>query len=214
MARKKGNKFYTVWKGHTTGVFKTWAECQLQIKNFKGCQYKSFSTEEKAQEALRGEYKDYLNITPITDFKGPVKDALISDYPASSSIAVDAASSGNPGTMEYRGVDIKTKKVLFHKGPFKEATNNIGEFLALVHGLAFLKQQRRSCDIYSDSRTAIKWVSKKKCNTSLTLTKNNQNVFELISKAEKWLKKNSVSNRILKWETKKWGEVPADFGRK
>ena len=59
------------------------------------------------------------------------------------SIAVDAACSGNPGNMEYRGVYTKTKEQIFHQGPFPQGTNNIGEFLALVHGLAFFKKRRQ-----------------------------------------------------------------------
>jgi hypothetical protein len=37
---------------------------------------------------------------------------------------------------------------------------------------------------------------------------------EMIERAEKWLKENRYSNKIVKWETELWGEVPADFGRK
>lgn len=43
--------------------------------------------------------------------------------------------------MEYRGVDTKTRKQIFIQGPFEEGTNNIGEFLAIVHGLALLKKR-------------------------------------------------------------------------
>jgi ribonuclease HI len=35
-----------------------------------------------------------------------------------------------------------------------------------------------------------------------------------MERAEKWLLSNEFSNEILKWETKAWGEIPADFGRK
>ncbi|MFT7665899.1 MAG: ribonuclease HI, partial [Patiriisocius sp.] len=130
------------------------------------------------------------------------------------SIAVDAACSGNPGTMEYRGVDTQTQKQLFHQGPFYQGTNNVGEFLALVHGLAYLKMQKSDRIIYSDSRIAMGWVKKKKCNTKLKKTKKNDPIFELIARAERWLKNNSYSSIMIKWETKAWGEIPADFGRK
>jgi len=116
--------------------------------------------------------------------------------------------------MEYRGVDTQTQRQLFHQGPFDQATNNVGEFLALVHGLAFLKKEKSDRIIYSDSRTAIGWVKKKKCNTKLQKTTKNEVIFELISRAELWLKNNSYSSFIVKWETKAWGEIPADFGRK
>ena len=134
--------------------------------------------------------------------------------PNYNSISVDAASSGNPGKMEYRGVDTKTKKQLFIQGPFEEGTNNIGEFLAIVHGLAFLKQQSSNRIIYTDSKTAMSWVRKKACNSKLQRNEKNKPVFELVNRAVKWLKENTYSTTIVKWETKAWGEIPADFGRK
>jgi len=130
------------------------------------------------------------------------------------SIAVDAASSGNPGRMEYRGVDTQTGKVLFTQGPFERGTNNIGEFLAVVHGLALLKKEGSDRILYSDSRIAIGWVNKKKCGTKLVLNSSNKILFDLIERAESWLKENTYTTLIVKWETKAWGEIPADFGRK
>lgn len=127
---------------------------------------------------------------------------------------MDAASSGNPGKMEYRGVDTKTKKQLFIQGPFEEGTNNIGEFLAIVHGLAFLKQHNSDRIIYTDSKTAMSWVKKKSCNTKLERNQKNKTLFELVDRAVNWLKENNYTTTIVKWETKAWGEIPADFGRK
>ncbi|HLT51398.1 MAG TPA: hypothetical protein VKZ93_05545, partial [Arenibacter sp.] len=115
---------------------------------------------------------------------------------------------------EYRGVDTRTKKELFRQGPFKQGTNNIGEFLALVHGLAYLKKHDSDRIIYTDSRTAISWVRKKKCNSLLPETPNNKDVFELVDRAVNWLENNTYQTVIVKWETKAWGEIPADFGRK
>ena len=116
--------------------------------------------------------------------------------------------------MEYRGVNTKTKKELFKQGPFPEGTNNIGEFLALVHGLAVLKDKNSDLIIYTDSKTAMSWVKKKTCNTKLQPNDKNKPVFDLVERALIWLKNNSYSTVIVKWETKAWGEIPADFGRK
>ena len=130
------------------------------------------------------------------------------------SLSVDAACSGNPGLMEYRGVYTKTKEEIFRQGPFKEGTNNIGEFLALVHGLAYLKQIKSALPLYTDSVTAMSWVRAKKCRTKLEKSDKNAALFELVVRAENWLKKNEYTTTILKWETPVWGEIPADFGRK
>lgn len=130
------------------------------------------------------------------------------------SLSVDAACSGNPGSMEYRGVYMKTKEEVFHVGPFQNGTNNIGEFLAIVHGLMWIKQRNFSIPIYSDSKVAILWVHNKKCRTKLKLNDENKSIFNLIERSETWLEKNSYNTQIFKWDTQKWGEILADFKRK
>ncbi len=211
MAKKK--KFYVVWKGKRPGIYGSWQECFELIKGFKGAQYMAFATKAEAEEAFNSNYNAYKG-KGKAEAELSAKDLLKIGTPNYHSIAVDAASSGNPGTMEYRGVDTKTRKVLFKQGPFKQGTNNIGEFLALVHGLAYLKQRKSDRVIYSDSRIAIAWVRKKSCNTQLKKSKVNKPVFDLIQRAEEWLKANTYKTPIVKWETKAWGEIPADYGRK
>ena len=211
---KKKKKYYTVWKGHKTGVFERWDDCKAQIKDFKGAQYKSFSTFEAAKKAYKDGPKDYIGKSKSFKSELTAEQLKKIGQPNYNSIAVDAASSGNPGKMEYRGVDTKTKKQLFIQGPFEEGTNNIGEFLAIVHGLAFLKQHNSDRIIYTDSKTAMSWVRKKMCNSKLERNAKNKPVFDLVDRAVKWLKENDYSTTIVKWETKAWGEIPADFGRK
>ncbi|MBT8255619.1 MAG: ribonuclease H family protein [Bacteroidia bacterium] len=211
MAKKE--KFYVVWFGNPTGIFGSWEECQRSIKGVKGAQYKSFETFAEAKEAYGKEYQDYKGKSSKNKTLTKAELAAIGE-PDLYSIAVDAASSGNPGLMEYRGVDTQTHEELFRQGPFQQGTNNVGEFLALVHGLAYLNQMKSDRKIYSDSRIAMGWVKKKKCNTKLKKTSKNEKLFELISRAETWLKKNAYDTKVLKWETKAWGEIPADFGRK
>ena len=211
---KKKKKYYTVWKGHHPGIFESWDDCKAQIKNFEGDQYKSFDTFEAAKQALKGNYFDYISKKGV--FKSELSQAQIEKIgqPNINSISVDAASSGNPGKMEYQGVDTQTKKQLFHQGPFEEGTNNIGEFLAIVHALALLKKHNSDKIIYTDSKTAISWVKKKTCNTKLKRSAKNQKLFELVDRAVNWLNTNTYTTPIAKWETKAWGEIPADFGRK
>lgn len=210
----KKKKYYTVWKGHKTGVFDSWKICKKQINDYQGAQYKSFQTIEAAQEALAGNYFDYIGKNKSFSSALSSEQLKRIGQPNYNSISVDAASSGNPGKMEYRGVDTKTKKQLFIQGPFEEGTNNIGEFLALVHGLAILKKNNSDRILYTDSRTAMSWVKKKTCNTKLKQNNKNKPVFDLIERAVDWLKHNTYNTVIVKWETKAWGEIPADFGRK
>ncbi|MGR7812689.1 ribonuclease H1 domain-containing protein [Lacinutrix undariae] len=211
---KKKKKYYTVWKGHKTGVFDSWNDCKAQIKDYPSAQYKSFPTFETAKKALDSNYFDFIGKNKSFKSELTAEQLKKIGQPNYNSIAVDAASSGNPGIMEYRGVDTKSKKQLFIQGPFAQGTNNIGEFLALVHGLAFLKQHNSDRILYTDSRIAMSWITKKTCNTKLVRSEKNKPVFDLVDRAIDWLKNNTYKTTIVKWETKAWGEIPADFGRK
>ena len=218
MAKKK--KFYVVWNGLTPGIYLSWDACQAQIKGVKGAVYKSFDSKEEAERAYASPAYEYMRKgAPSNSPKGENSNSA---KPASSplggrrggpALAVDAACSGNPGPMEYRGVYLGDGKEIFHFGPV-HGTNNIGEFLAIVHALALLDKQGLKMTIYSDSRTAIGWVRKKCCKTQLERNETTEQLFQLIERAEAWLKSHRVTNPIVKWETDQWGEIPADFGRK
>lgn len=202
-------KFYVVWKGREVGVYRTWKECEQMIKGYEGARYKSFETEQQAREAFAG------GIPPYNPFgASSVKKKTLVANPILNSICVDAACSGNPGVMEYRGVSTAARTELFHQGPFPEGTVNIGEFLAIVHGLSYLKNRGFLIPVYSDSMTAIKWVRDKKANTKLQRNSKNSELFDLVVRAENWLKANTYDNPVLKWDTSAWGEIYADFGRK
>ncbi|RDB03304.1 ribonuclease H1 domain-containing protein [Runella aurantiaca] len=210
MAKKQ--KYYVVWEGRKRGVFTDWTDCEAQIKGFPEAKFKSFDTIKEAEEALKENY--WAFISPKTA-KAPLKEAPANiGNPNLESIAVDAAWNTATGDVEYQGVYLRTGQKIFHQGPFRDGTNNIGEFLAIVHGLAYLQKHQSNLPIYSDSRTAISWIKRKHANTKLEVTPANKQIFELLQRAEEWLSKNKFTNQILKWETEYWGENPADFGRK
>lgn len=209
MAKKK--KYYVVWQGATPGIYDSWDKCQLQIKGYPQAKYKSFESLEKAEKAFKGNFANYYSKpTRSSDVQKsrPSRSQIIWD-----SISVDAACSGNPGVMEYQGVDTKTKFRYFHQ-KFALGTNNIGEFLAIVHALAMFEKQGKTTPIYTDSRNAMIWVKNKKCKTTLERNHRTEELYQLIERAEIWLKTHTWRNQILKWETEAWGEIPADFGRK
>jgi len=193
-----GKKYYVIWVGRKTGIFTSWEECKLHIEGYNNARYKSFSSLSEAELAYGGK---------------TLSKTLTSSSFIKNSLSVDAACSGNPGVMEYQGVNTETKEVWFHQ-KYELGTNNIGEFLALVHGLAELKKRNLTIPIYTDSKTAISWIKQKTCKTKLEQSPKTQILFEIVRRAEKWLKTNDFNTTILKWETKEWGEIPADFGRK
>lgn len=199
-------KYYVVWKGRIPGIYQTWAEAKEQIDKFENAVYKAFTNSEQAREAFEEDYRKYL----LPKSKCPQEQSTF----INEAIAVDAACSGNPGKLEYQGVYVKTRKQIFYQGTFEQGTNNIGEFLALVHALAYCKKNNLILPIYSDSVNAIIWVKQKKAKTKLFRTAQNEQLFELIARAENWLQYNNYENKIMKWNTEVWGEIPADFGRK
>lgn len=210
MGNKK--KFYVVWEGNEPGIYESWTECQQQIKGFPGAIYKSFKSKEEALNAFYGDFSDHLGKSKDKPKQNKIS---FSSQIEKNSWSVDAACSGNPGDMEYRGVWTETGEEIFKQGPFKKGTNNIGEFLAIVHALALLKKQNNSERIiYTDSKTAMAWIRNKKVKTTLEKDATNAILFELMDRGINWLKSNTYKNPIVKWETKEWGEIPADFGRK
>ncbi len=214
MVRKK---YYVVWEGLAPGIYDTWEECQLQTAGYKGARFKSFSTLEEATEAYRGNPSDYMGL-----FRAMAqRNTQIVNYSAipeirADAIAVDAACSHNPGPVEYRGVRVATGEVLFKVGPFSGGSNNIGEYLAIIHAAALLARAGDfATPVYSDSRTALSWVRRGGNKSKIAHTAANAPLMDLLARADAWLKTNGpIRNPLLKWDTDNWGEIPADFGRK
>lgn len=203
----KPQKYYVVWEGKVPGIYRTWDACKVQVEGFEQAKFKSFESEEEAKKAYTSGWKSYHKSSQSRMFANGSR-------PTGEYLAVDAACSGNPGRMEYRGVYSITGTEVFRQGPYEDGTNNIGEFLAIVHALALQTKNGTSLPIYSDSANAITWVRKKKCNTNLGKKASNKAIFDLIERAESWLETHHTTIPILKWETSRWGEIPADFGRK
>ena len=224
----KRQKYYVVWRGLQPGIYLTWEECEHQVKGFHNPKYKAFETEAEAKAAFAdpdyefGKPKEASQqpsqpkmevMKAIKEGKEQLIDQAVKGGLLLNALAVDAACSGNPGMMEYQGVYMATGQRIFHFGPMF-GTNNIGEFLAIVHALAYMKKENVSMPIYSDSRNAMSWVRQKKCRTQLERNAKTEPLFQLIEWAEKWLHDNTISVPIIKWDKTLWGETPADFGRK
>ncbi len=206
-------RYYVVWKGRKRGVFNSWEECEAQVKGFVDAQYKAFESRAEAQRAFVGAYADYKGKAASTQkwLFSPAKPIL-------PSLVVDAACSGSPGPVEFRGVETETGKQIFRDGPFADGTNNVGEFLAIARAMKWLEGHHLDWPIYSDSENAIGWVKAGKCRTKLVRTRANEKLFDFIARAETYLGSTggvtAAKLRILKWDTNAWGENPADFGRK
>ena len=222
-----------MWSGKTPGIYDTWEDCEAQVKGVQGAKYKGFASRPEAEQAFSSSPENYIIRKPQNSQHSTLNSqfsilncqlsTLNSQFsilnsqlstPILPALAVDAACSGNPGVMEFRGVIADTGTEVFHRGPFNGGTNNIGEFLAIVLGLAYLKQNNLPWALYTDSRTALAWLKKGHADTKIEWNAQNQDLFFMLRKAEMWLHDNTWTTPIYKWDTKAWGEIPADFGRK
>lgn len=212
MAKPK-SKFYVVWQGRTPGIYDSWRDCEAQVKG-TAAKYKGFATRAEAEQALSEGWEAYISYSPSAQPKPVPSRSHAGKQPILPALAVDAACSGNPGVLEFRGVIADTGTQVFHRGPYQRGTNNVGEFLAIVLGLAYLKAHDLPWVLYSDSKIAISWIRQKQCKTKLDWNAKNQDLLLAVRAAEKWLNDNPYTTPIYKWDTDAWGEIPADFGRK
>ena len=214
--KKKKNRYYVIWDGNDSKIYTDWYEAQKNLKGISRDQFKTFGSRVLAEKALKEGPENYIG----KDFR-KTKDLTAEEIkrigePIEMSLTVDAACNEMTGIMEYQGVwTFDREQPVFRKGPYQGGTNNIGEFLALVHALALFKNEKdpkfQKMPIYSDSRIAMNWIKAGVCRTK---ARPSGEVLNLITRAENWLQKNTFQNPIIKWETKVWGEIPADFGRK
>lgn len=205
-------KFYTVRQGHQPGVYTSWAECEAQIKGFKGAEFKSFPSKSAAEHALAHGWDTGAN--PVKTEKSQDQNLTETQDYIKASISVDAACSGNPGAMEYQGVDTATGEILFASDVYPVGTNNLGEFLAVVHALQYLHERNSDMPVYSDSVSALAWVRNKRVKTNLERNADTEKLWQDIEDAVAWLYDHAYANPVIKWDTKSWGESKADFGRK
>jgi len=214
-------KYYVVWVGHNPGIYDDWTACKAQVEGFAGAKFKSYPSRSEAEQAWQNGWEQNLGpnglgpngraAPSVKSGDSPASNARVIDY---DSISVDVGTRGNPGPVEYKGVDTRTGEVLFAYGPIAKGTNNLGEFLAIVHALAFLKKRGSSKTVYSDSSTAIKWVRQKRVDSQLVRDESTREIWSLVDRALLWLHNNSYPNKLLKWDTASWGEIKADYGRK
>lgn len=209
-------KFYVVWDGRAPGIYDSWEEARLQIEGFPNARYRAYGSQEEATRAFRGDARQEMALYR----QMAARKAEAVNYAAMNirgdAIAVDGACSRNPGPMEYRGVSVGTGKEIFRVGPVANATNNIGEYLAIIHAAALLKQRGDfTTPIYSDSRTALAWIRTGHHRSKIVPNAGNARACDLLRRADAWLAANGpIRNPLLKWDTENWGEIPADFGRK
>lgn len=199
-------KYYTVWAGLTTGVFSSWKQCQRQILGFKGARFKSFQTLTEAKAALNRRYQDRGNNERL-----PIQTIFQIDdtRPITNSITVNGTCNIATGEVEIQAVHTGSKHLVFWKGPYHDGTGDMAEFIAIVETLKYLKSRKLSMPIYSESSTAIKWITNREATTKLPRRASNRELYDFFDSCLAWLDDYTYYNRILKWNTKEWSRSPA-----
>lgn len=203
--------FYAVFNGRQRGVFASWPACERQVINFPHVQFKGYPTLKAATKAMKAFRKKDVMPPQLKKFGRAIGvDPRIS---GEDFIAADGACT-HSGQAEFQSFLFPDGMLINKMQPFY-GTNNIAEFLAIVGALQWCKDADMECPVYSDSLTAISWVSSKRCNTLLEPGKPGYAyTMAVLRDAEKWLKDNPAHNKVMKWETALWGENLADFQRK
>lgn len=130
-----------------------------------------------------------------------------------SGIAVDGYCDQSTNRGGYKGIDISTGEILFQRN-YSYTTNNICEFLAVCHALGYNKKNNSEYGIiFTDSQVAISWLRNQKINSGINMEKG-KDVLEDVGKCIRWISEQKRLTPVVKWETKVWGEIPADFGNK
>lgn len=203
MSRRR--KVYVVWKGRRPGVYDSWDEARAQVEGFADARYKAYPSRAAAEAAFR---------RGLSAGQPPAW-ALVPHGPRTPALAVDAAAPGPQGPATYRGValypDGRTQEV-FRVGPLPGLTANAGEFLALVHALRWLTQQGLDWPVYTDSRIARGWLTQGRARTRHRPQRGPG--AQALRQAEAWLARHGIPRAVLPWDTRAWGEIPADFGHK
>lgn len=210
--------FYGVWVGRSPGVYDNWNACKAQTDKFPAAKFRKLKSTDYKQALAEFNAE---NISPVTisqtntsSKSKPVLDC--GSLPENDILTVDGASNGH--NCEFRAVWFPSNKEVFASKVYDGGTNNIAEFLGLVFALKHLMEKKLPLKVYSDSVTAMAWFRNMKANTTAHQTgKATQELTNLIEGAEKFLQNNRdvLSNaQVLKWDTKNWGEIAADYGRK
>lgn len=195
---KSKKKYYVVWRGRETGIFTSWDACLRSVNDFQGALFRGYSTWEEAHDAhLNGYWREVAKNKAVT----PTTEVI------RHSFATDAVHNAD-GTFSYFITDIEQSRTIYRSPSFHDSNLNVCRFLAIVHALAILTKTSDTRPVYSPSATAISWVSRRECRTSLCRTLGNTVTFDLIIRAGRFLADNLMSNPILRWESESWGEVP------
>ena len=119
----------------------------------------------------------------------------------------DAGTHGNPGPCEYQVTDI-SGRVLEHRR-LGVHTNNYAE-LAGILGMVRKAKETGDTLLWTDSVIAMGWIRTGRIGLGVH---EPELIRDMVVKIQKLLRQNPQM-KLVKWDTRSWGQIPSDFGRK
>lgn len=156
-------KYYAVKSGRTTGIFRSWGECEAQVKGFANARYKSFTTLEQAQA--------YLKEDSEASFGAELKTKVFGDKVLEQKALDDKAIAYVDGSFNQSTQEYGSGAVLFYQDSrfaFSKAGNDsklvsmrnvAGEIIAATAVIGYcLSHKIPALDIYYDYEGIRAWA--------------------------------------------------------
>lgn len=205
---KPPNKSYLVEleRGGEIREFKTWRDCK-GFMDSKRYAYAAGPTYEEALEKLQASReKQYAYIDGTAKPRGS-KTAEESGPRPTKGITSDCGTHGNPGPCEYQVTDIKGNRLYYiHLGVH---TNNYAE-LSGIEGMIKIAVERGETELWTDSKIAMGWIRTGRVGEGV---RERDEILKIVGRIQELFKQHPQLN-LRKWNTKSWGQIPSDFGRK
>lgn len=174
-------KFYAVKNGRATGIFRSWAECEQQVKGFANARYKSFTSLKDAQAYLGDDLYDsnhlndssdlsHLNTSNTSNNLNLLQEGVSGENAAKKIVQEKAVAyvdgSFNQSTREYGSGAVlfyQGKKIAFSKSgndsKLVTMRNVAGEIIAATAVMKYcLSNEIPSLDIYYDYEGIRAWA--------------------------------------------------------
>ena len=158
-------KFYAVKKGKTPGIYRTWSDCQKQVKGFSGAVYKSFTTLKEAEAFMENGDQPVTKNSQGEEIRWLTKDGKNGMVNADTmSVYVDGSFDKKSGYFGYGGVVIYQDTVKTYKGGrntegLAKMRNVAGEIIATMHAVKIAqKSGAKNVVIYHDYRGIAEWA--------------------------------------------------------
>lgn len=142
-------------------------------------------------------------------------------------IAVDASMRGGKtgasnGVIEWRVVDLVTGHEIHRSNIYPQGTISLAELLAIYDGLKFFMDANLHNEefpfLYTDSKVAYEWANGRPIKSSLPVNEATGPLWSMVWSDQGWAElpevRDVIKDKLRMWNTKEWGENPADLGYK